>query len=65
MNGEAGKGDRYRPVDGEKYRRNYARIFETKEEKKEGSGVDQWDDEDVIPMWLLAAIILMMVFDWI
>ena len=27
MNGQAGKGDRYRPVDGEKWRRNYERIF--------------------------------------
>ncbi len=33
----AGKGDKYRPVDMNKYRENYAKIFGTKKKKKSNS----------------------------
>ena len=35
MHGEAGKGCRYRPVDGAKYRENYDRIFGEKKCKNQ------------------------------
>ena len=34
VNGQAGKGDRYRQVDLDKYRDNYAKIFGNKKKKK-------------------------------
>jgi hypothetical protein len=34
VNGQAGKGDRYRQVDLDKYRENYEKIFGKKKKKK-------------------------------
>jgi hypothetical protein len=34
MNGQAGKGDTYRPVNRDKYNENYDRIFCKKKQKK-------------------------------
>ena len=39
MNGEAGKGDTYRPIDQEKYARNYLRIFGVKCPHCDGAGM--------------------------
>jgi len=37
----AGKGDKYRPVDMDKYRENYAKIFGDKKKKKTPKGKDK------------------------
>jgi len=41
MNGEAGKGSRYRRVNGERWRKNYDKIFCKKKEKKEKNKNDE------------------------
>jgi len=40
----SGKGDKYRPVDMNKYRENYANIFGKKKKKKTNSKKEKKDD---------------------
>jgi hypothetical protein len=41
MNGEAGKGDAYRPVDWTKWEENYERIFGRAKKKREADKEDE------------------------